>query len=284
MNQKPPRLRRCMNCNTQYVNKRHGGEGDKYCSRECAFEGRKSPPFSKVYFPDCGCCGEIFVSRMGHVKYCSTRCQLHQGKTDQANREHGELKVMDCIECHTSFMQIRRGKPYCSDKCMRRYKRHGRCSRRRARRFGGTVESFNPFIVFETHDWKCACCKISTPSALRGTYDERAPELDHRQPLSLGGAHSIANTQLLCRRCNRLKGRMSWDRWCSIVSSEGFARIMTTVTLTRQLGEMIASDRVRFAARDYATQQTYLPGVAKLHAFSPATDVFVIYVHPQNEN
>jgi len=33
----------------------------------------------------------------------------------------------------------------------------------------------------------------------------RSPELDHRRPLSKGGAHTYANCQTACRKCNGLK-------------------------------------------------------------------------------
>jgi endogenous inhibitor of DNA gyrase (YacG/DUF329 family) len=50
---------------------------------------------------------------------------------------------------------------------------------------------------------------VPTPKSLRGTFVDNAPELDHIIPLSLGGTHTKSNTQLLCRKCNRIKGATS---------------------------------------------------------------------------
>ncbi|WP_369598523.1 HNH endonuclease [Sinorhizobium meliloti] len=67
------------------------------------------------------------------------------------------------------------------------------------------VERVDPIKVFDRDKWKCQICGVKTPRKLRGTMDDRAPELDHVMPLSLGGAHSYMNTQCACRKCNREK-------------------------------------------------------------------------------
>ncbi|MHB8123996.1 MAG: HNH endonuclease [Desulfuromonadaceae bacterium] len=68
-----------------------------------------------------------------------------------------------------------------------------------------TVEAVNPIRVFERDRWKCQLCKRATPRKLRGTLDDRAPELDHIKPISKGGEHSYRNTQCACRACNLAK-------------------------------------------------------------------------------
>jgi 5-methylcytosine-specific restriction endonuclease McrA len=78
-------------------------------------------------------------------------------------------------------------------------------ARRRARILGCDSEQVDPFKVFDRDKWRCALCGVKTPRALRGTYDDRAPELDHIIPLSLGGPHTYINTQCACRRCNNKK-------------------------------------------------------------------------------
>ena len=42
---------------------------------------------------------------------------------------------------------------------------------------------------------QCACCRVKLTRF----------EIDHVDPLALGGAHSVRNIQLLCRLCNRQK-------------------------------------------------------------------------------
>ena len=68
------------------------------------------------------------------------------------------------------------------------------------------VETVDPLGVFERDGWRCQLCGARTPKERRGTYHDRAPELDHILPLSKGGEHSYANTQCACRRCNHGKG------------------------------------------------------------------------------
>ena len=37
--------------------------------------------------------------------------------------------------------------------------------------------------------------------------------LDHREPLSNGGLHSIGNVLVVCQSCNSQKGDISWSQW-----------------------------------------------------------------------
>ncbi|WP_425516052.1 HNH endonuclease [Rhizobium leucaenae] len=67
------------------------------------------------------------------------------------------------------------------------------------------VENVDPIKVFDRDKWKCQICGVKTPRKLRGTLDDKAPELDHIMPLALGGAHSYFNTQCACRKCNAHK-------------------------------------------------------------------------------
>lgn len=68
------------------------------------------------------------------------------------------------------------------------------------------AESVDPIKVFERDKWRCQLCGGSTPRKLRGSYDPKAPELDHVIPLALGGGHTWANVQCACRECNIRKG------------------------------------------------------------------------------
>ncbi|WP_224737895.1 HNH endonuclease [Psychrobacter sp. 28M-43] len=79
-------------------------------------------------------------------------------------------------------------------------------SRRRARIRKTKNERIDPIDVFNTADWTCYLCGNLTPEVLRGSYDNRAPELDHIIPLSKGGTHTMDNVACCCRKCNNIKG------------------------------------------------------------------------------
>lgn len=77
---------------------------------------------------------------------------------------------------------------------------------RRAVERGCEAERFDPFEIFERDKWRCHLCGCKTLQSLRGTSQDRAPELDHIIPLSKGGQHTRANTACSCRKCNGAKG------------------------------------------------------------------------------
>lgn len=83
--------------------------------------------------------------------------------------------------------------------------RAARRSLRKAKLRGVTVEPVNPLKVLARDKWKCQLCGVGTPSRLRGSYDDRAPEVDHIIPIAEGGEHSYRNVQCACRRCNLAK-------------------------------------------------------------------------------
>lgn len=78
-------------------------------------------------------------------------------------------------------------------------------ARRRALERGVTAERIDPIKVFERDGWRCHMCQCKTPRDLRGTYHDRAPELDHVIPLAAGGAHTWGNVKCSCRKCNAIK-------------------------------------------------------------------------------
>jgi 5-methylcytosine-specific restriction endonuclease McrA len=91
-----------------------------------------------------------------------------------------------------------------------------RAASRKARKLkqrGVTVELVNAVRILERDNWTCQLCGVKTPRKLRGTFDDRAPEVDHIRSLAEGGEHSYRNVQCACRKCNlaksgRSKGQM----------------------------------------------------------------------------
>ena len=64
----------------------------------------------------------------------------------------------------------------------------------------------DPTRGLDRDGWRCQICGAKTTRQKRGTCDDRAPELDHRMPMALGGPHAWDNVQCACRRCNQDKG------------------------------------------------------------------------------
>ena len=79
----------------------------------------------------------------------------------------------------------------------------------RARHHGVAYEVVKKEVVFERDGWRCQICGDRTPKKSKGTIDLKAPELDHRVPMAMGGPHTYRNAQLACRACNIAKGSRS---------------------------------------------------------------------------
>lgn len=212
----------CKHCGKNYTPKHN--DRISCCSRECGFKYlgqiramRKPPKYSRVYFRECRACGRSFASRHKSISSCSDACRLEVGR--RKSREYSKVRyvsrrqdaLVECGQCGKSFSQTSGRTIYCSDACSRKALRG--THRKRARRAGVAYTSFKTVDVFERDAWTCMACGCDTPKALRGTYDDSAPELDHVIPISKGGPHIISNCQCLCRACNIMKGSMSMDQF-----------------------------------------------------------------------
>lgn len=76
---------------------------------------------------------------------------------------------------------------------------------RRMREKAATAERFDPLEVFDRDGWVCGLCSLPVDPD-RAWPDPMSPSLDHVVPLSAGGEHSRANTQLAHWLCNVRKG------------------------------------------------------------------------------
>lgn len=156
------------------------------------------PPLAEV---DCVICGAVFRPKNIRARYCSDACRLKAiDRTDRTPRPCGECGVMFSPE-----YGVKRRR-FCSASCLTKNLRRKRRKVERARLRAAWVESVDPTMVFERDGWRCHLCGRRTPRRLRGTLDDRAPELDHIIPLARGGEHSYANTACACRACNMAKG------------------------------------------------------------------------------
>ena len=209
----------CQQCGKVYQAKKK--ERSTFCSRSCAFDWarangglnqaqRKPRPAARP-MPACEVCGNP-VKRRGN-KTCSQECNAARkqqlARQYWESKSHRDRKPRACKECGAMFVPEYGNKRrfFCSDECLhKRTRRIAKATRRARIRHASIVEVVDPMVVFGRDGWRCKLCGCKTPRRLRGTTDDRAPELDHVVPLSLGGSHSYANTQCLCRRCNQAKG------------------------------------------------------------------------------
>lgn len=222
------RARECDNCGKQYIPcklgslARAGQTTPRFCSRICAGKagayghGRKP----KQFLPDiCRCCETEFVRKTGrHSKiFCSAECR-QQYALRRIKQSEQTYAPRPCSVCSVLFVPRTPRAKVCSDECKKERKRqiikaarakrrklYGNKYRNRARHFGVEYEPVNVKAVFERDNWRCQICGSKTPAKLRGSGSERAPELDHRIPMALGGPHTYENVQCACRKCNHSK-------------------------------------------------------------------------------
>lgn len=208
----PPRVKTfvCPTCQqtiTRIVRKTR--DAGQFCSRACAFaakhaamlvaqeqrrqqreriraekaqqreEARIIAAYRERRFRACETCGKIMPARGNVRRWCSRVCR-------NASPDWLELR-----------RQNRR----------KRGRWHNGNGQHRARARGRQVErGVTPLRILTRDGWRCRVCGCATPSRLRGTCAPNAPEVDHIVPLAMGGGHSWANVQCLCRTCNIEKG------------------------------------------------------------------------------
>lgn len=202
----------CEGCGITYRPKRTSNK--RFCSRKCSFgqqkklgalqpafqKKEKALPRSPVFFQSCKHCGVLFASKSRAI-----RCKVH-------SYVPSEVLTHPCAGGCGTLITGYKNKKWCVGCRKRRaregYKlKHGKVKKHRhkARKYGAAYEPINPINLFERDQWRCQICGCKTPQRLRGSYHDRAPELDHRIPISKGGGHTWANVQCACRKCNGLK-------------------------------------------------------------------------------
>ncbi|MGL5785172.1 MAG: HNH endonuclease [Alphaproteobacteria bacterium] len=232
----------CEHCKTQYKKRRpHIGEGERFCSRECAFIGvaaerreaaaHKPPPspfcaYSTAACVDCGCGLGGRGKLPARCKPCTAEWKERSYRAAKAailQARKTSAPTITCPDCGGVYCALGRDK-YIKKKALCVPCAHARSaplrrkakSKRRAVERGAAAEGVDPFKVFKRDGWACRLCGIDTPRELRGSYEHNAPELDHIVALARGGSHTYANTQCLCRSCNGFKS----DRTMAEVESE----------------------------------------------------------------
>jgi hypothetical protein len=163
---------------------------------------------------DCVVCGKRQIRQSNSLaSTCSRECDLEYGrrKSKEKLRRYRPLLLTSkiCASCNKEFsityVHSHLKQIYCPVCVKRRNKRNG-SQEQRARRAGVVYQYVIKEKVFERDGWRCHLCGRKTPMKLMGTYDNRAPELDHIIPLGCKGSHVYENVKCCCRECNGNKG------------------------------------------------------------------------------
>lgn len=154
-----------------------------------------------------------------YPRFCSTECKAERVKGQMRSYREPITHSLTCARCSIVFTAKKPNAKICSVACkqaLKRVKRKARGYKRppqdaywalkRARKRTATVESVDPYVVFERDQWRCHMCKRKTVKSLRGKHEPLSPELDHIVPLAEGGEHSYRNMACSCRECNLRKG------------------------------------------------------------------------------
>lgn len=145
-------------------------------------------------------CADCSIELVGLGKYCLDCRRAARNRVKREYRKRPERRAHNKKQ-KQEYRQ--RPEVRIALRTRERIKEH----RRRALIRGAAAEKFDPLEIFERDRWRCGLCGEATHKSKRGTYDAKAPELDHIVPISAGGAHVRANVQCACRACNMAKGK-----------------------------------------------------------------------------
>ena len=215
--------RPCGNCGKEF--KPRVGRHGTYCTRQCAFERlaiirrlAANPDSGKqclVYFKVCASCGANWTARHKSTPVCSDECRRAVAAAKERARniaKRSQKGARPCQWCGSEFDPAYGDKRsvFCSDKCgAKQFKSARKTHKKRACKYGVDYQAISRIKVFNRDGWRCQICGRQTPRSRLGTLKPNAPELDHRIPISKGGAHTYANVQCACRECNGAKGNRS---------------------------------------------------------------------------
>lgn len=218
----------CQGCGVEFHRNRKPKDARKYCSRACAFANQKQwrphrarPKMQKAQQYCLHCGADVGVEYL--PKYCSSRCKWEALKKRQPGvlekyRKRSALKYQatrgcaaprSCPFCKVEFVPARNDgrQRFCSSTCANRWNsRLYSNAEHRARHWHVEYERGISWRALVERDGD-TCSLCGEPVEL--TKDRRnrlGPTVDHRIPMSRGGAHVWSNVQLAHRACNSSKG------------------------------------------------------------------------------
>jgi 5-methylcytosine-specific restriction endonuclease McrA len=133
--------------------------------------------------------------------------KAHNSKHYAKERQRKLNRVCCCAECGQEYLRKDgHSHKFCKKQCKNTFSFRAGNARRRSMVSAAKVNGIGFHEVYEKSNGHCQSCHIACPLELRGSFDPKAPEVDHILPVALSGAHIRANLQILCRQCNIAKG------------------------------------------------------------------------------
>jgi 5-methylcytosine-specific restriction endonuclease McrA len=203
--------RTCRHCGRTYQPK--AANRVTFCSRDCAFAHKRATakPPRQPEPRSCVICGGVFSTVYPKQLTCGAECQVMRRR----RLETAGPRIIRCVSCGSEVQTDQQGpRRFCFScsahrrmqrrRSAKRRTRKDQNRRRRARLRGARVERFATISIFERDNYRCGICGAATNRAATVPHPD-APTLDHIVPLAKGGAHSRANVQCACFRCNTRK-------------------------------------------------------------------------------
>lgn len=155
-----------------------------------------------LYKLECKKCGMWFESKMPNRNFCSKTCERRNIRG--FNVPQSAFHV--CDVCHSIFVSTRKDAKCCSQECRMQLSRIERSGRYKKLKMMGKYDP-SVTLVNVFNRFNGICCECGEKLSFDGDFrSDKYPSMDHIVPLSKGGAHEWHNVQLLCRKCNCLKG------------------------------------------------------------------------------
>lgn len=215
-------VRLCPGCAREIVPSLRERNPRRWCGDRCRVWASRHPGTLRPLDRRCPTCHSDMSERSTRATYCTTRC----GDVARGQCLLQPLPTRECAlpDCSREFQPRRDGDRCCSEKHGKllwnresradgRQKpepwtdaRRDRYHRRRAqKKAASTGEPVLLAAIAERDGWRCSLRPRPVDPAVIWP-DSMSPSLDHRMPLSKGGAHDPSNVYLAHLGCNSSKG------------------------------------------------------------------------------
>lgn len=168
-----------------------------HCSYACAGKSSRRAQLSEARDVVCVACEKVFRTYDCRPVACSVACKQWAKKYPGVLRQY----VRQCVQCGKTYSDGQMRRRYCSERCSK----YANKVRRRGHISAAYVEDVTVAQLVERDGTDCRLC--FTPIDFNAKWPDRlSVSIDHAIPISLGGEHSLDNTQLAHAVCNTAKG------------------------------------------------------------------------------